>query len=135
MKNMITVESKMNNIFIKVLFLSILGTRLYSLLIRFILRNNQEIMTKLENDIFHHYYIILLLLILIYPLRKVIRPHLLLAIGAGIFIEELAIFFDDLGLKTDKYYHSNIDIVVILLIISSLYSTYLVFRKIKTNQP
>ena len=135
MKNMITVESKKNNIFIKVLFLSILGTRLYSLLIRFILRNNQEIMTKLENDIFHHYYIGLLLLILIYPLRKVIRPHLLLAIGAGIFIEELAIFFDDLGLKTDKYYHSNIDIVVILLIISSLYSTYLVFRKIKTNQP
>jgi len=134
MKNMITVESKKNNIFIKVLFLSILGTRLFSLLVRFILRNNQEIMTKIENDVLHHYHIGLLLLVLIYPLRKVIRPYLLLAIGTGIFIEELAIFFDDLGLKTDRYYHSNIDIVVILVIISGLYLTYLVFRKIKINQ-
>ena len=108
------------DIFFKTLLISIITTRAYIISIPFIIRD-PAVLQSLINDPYHHYHIGLLLIFLSYLLRHHRQIKWLLPVGLGIFLEELPVILDDLGLHTLKFYQNGWDVVIVFVLILIVY--------------
>jgi len=128
LKPILKKEFKTRDFFLLVVE-TIIATKIWLLSIWFIFRNNPEFLERIITDSIHHYYVGLLLLLLAYPLRTLIKPSILSAIGLGIVWEEWPVFLNDLGLGTVKYYNSGWDILLILVVTLFIYKLLSLARK------
>ena len=117
--------------FFKVLLIILTITRFWSISLFYLFGNGSEFTNRIINDSFHHYQVGILLIAVTYPLRKVFRPEVVLAIGFGIFLEEWPVFLNDLGLKTNYLYHSKVDFIFIFGLIVLIYFLFLRLTKEK----
>lgn len=108
---------------------TIIATKIWVISVWLIFQNNPAHINRIVNDPIHHYQVGLILLLLSYPLRKLIKPRTLSAIGLGIVLEELPVFLDDLGLGTLEYYNSGWDVLFILMSVFLVYKMTPVFKK------
>ena len=107
--------------FLLVILVVISLTRLWAISLFYIFGNNSEFIEKIISDRWHHYQVGIILVLLAYLLRRIQRSKLVLAIGVGIFLEEWPVFLNDLGLNTNKLYHTKFDFLFIAGIVSILY--------------
>jgi len=110
---------KIHQKFLLVLLVTISAVRVWAISLYYLL--NKDFLNKIINDQFHHYQVGLLLLLAVYPLRKLIKPFILSAVGLGIILEEWPISLADLGFGTKKYYHTKIDFILIFGLVLLLY--------------
>ena len=96
-------------------------TRLWAISLFYIFANNPEFIEKIISDRWHHYQVGIILVLLAYLLRRIQKSKLILAIGLGIFLEEWPVFLYDLGLNTNKLYHTKLDFLLIAGIVFTLY--------------
>lgn len=107
--------------FFNTLLITIALTRLWAVSLFYLFGNNSEFTNRIVNDGFHHYQVGLILFVIGLFFRKVIKSVVVVAIGLGIFLEEWPVFLNDLGLKTNKLYHTKIDFVFIFVLITFIY--------------
>lgn len=126
-------QNKINkiNIFFKTLLIVITITRLWASSLHYLFQNDRSIMEKIINDSFHHYQVGIILIMTSYFFRKALKPEVAFAIGLGIFLEEWAVFLNDLGLKTNNLYLSLTDFGLVLGLVVLIY--ILLLTKIQTT--
>jgi len=127
------MEIKKIKSFFKVLLITIVVTRLWSISLFYLFGNNSEIINRIINDSFHHYQVGILLIIVGYLFRKSFKSKIIIPVGLGIFLEEWPVFLNDLGLKTNDLYHSKIDFISIFVSVIFIYFLLLVLIKYRKN--
>lgn len=128
MKSVLRIKQEISLFFLIVLATIVL-TRIWSMSLFYIFGNDSEFTQKIVNDSLHHYQVGLLLLPTSYFLRKIFSPRLLLGIGSGIFLEEWPVFLNDIGFKTNRYYHTKLDFILIVGFIGLVYILVLEMAK------
>jgi len=103
---------------------SVIATRLWTLSLFLIFRNNPQFIDKVINDSLHHYQIGLVILILALPLNKLLKNNNFTPIGLGIFLEELPVFLNDLGFNTLEFY-GKWDIILTLIVVAIAYLVFM----------
>ena|SRR3989344_2137494 len=120
--------------FFKVLLITIIVTRLWTISLFYLFGNESEFTNRIVNDSFHHYQIGILLMVAGYLFRKMFKSKVVIPVGLGIFLEEWPVFLNDLGLKTNDLYHSKIDFISVVVLVTFGYFLFLTLIKYKKER-
>jgi len=117
-----------SNKFFKTLIITVILTRVSTASLTFLLGDNIELRSRIIEDPFHHYQLGLILVVIgLLFKRRYQKTFWFIPVGLGIFLEEIAVVFGDLGFGSNSYYHSGWDLLMGLMLIAIF---WLITRKV-----
>src|SRR3989338_917164 len=128
MENTTNKRNDKVNKFFQTLLIALFVTRILTVGLFFVFKPGSEFIQRIINDSYHHYQIGIVLVVLSLIFRKRGQAYIFLAIGVGIFLEELPVVLGDLGFKTTKYYNGGYDFIFVILLTLILYFVVLKLR-------